>query len=1316
MNASAPQAALYPLSSVQQGMVLASLRAPTSGAYIVQEVCEFASGFDPERFRRAWRMVAERHPALRTSIEAESGELGQRVRPEPEIEWRELDWRDAPAAESEPRLEAFLREDWRRGFDFAAGTPMRFTLARNPDDSSTLVWTAHHALLDGRSYAIVWRELFHIYDRLLDGRAIELPAPLPGPLRSSGQADTASRERFWRNYLRDLPETTDDYIDRTAPGGAPGATFSKYSLRLSEDLTNALREFSGRRGLTLHTLIQGAWALLLSRYTGRSDIVFGVTRAGRRPEDSQRVGVSINTLPVRIRVLPDIEAGQWLDQIRRDWIVTRDYGDASLENLREWCGFAPGTPLFHSLLVYDHEPPGETLLRIGGGARLRRFRRVQRTDMPLTVAAYGKPVVTLDLIYDVHRFSGSAIARMAGHLEMLLAGFVEQPDCRLGALPMLTPAEQQWFALQESRSGSYSYERCAHALIEDQARKNAGRVAMEFPGGSMTYGELDRTANRLARVLREKGAISEDLAALLLDNSPDTVIAMLAVLKAGAAFLLLDRAAPPERLTGMLADADPTFVIARTSDLSLAGPRGLDIDELFASASAQPADDLDPAAHPNDAAYAIYTSGSTGRPKAIVVTHRSLVNHTMGACAAFDLAPDDRRLQFLSPSTDVFIAEIFNYLSSGATLVFGWDRRNGSLRDFVRFIDEHRITITGVPASWWREWVAALTHGQCLPPASLRAVASGMEQANPEALAVWRRIAGRQVRWFNAYGPAETTPTSAVYEAGSSEWEGRPAVPIGRPFPNVRAYVLDAHGGRAPIGIPGELYIGGAGVARGYLKQPDLTQRAFLPDPFSGAPAARMYKTGDIAYYLPDGNLVCLGRADRQVKIRGHRVQLDEIEAVLGLDPGVAQCAVAPRDGMLLGFFTSNGEGPPAPDRLRQLLARFLPHYMIPARFELLEKMPVLTNGKIDLKALVSLELPPMASAQADDPPVTGTERRLSAIWSETLGGAVGITADFFESGGDSLRATRLITLIHAEFGRELSLADLWQARTIAGLAAMLDAAPETRKGGSAVVLRSKGHGRPLFCVSASKGDAIGFRHLADRFGEDRPFVVLPNPVGSRAELQTVEELGAQICREMRAVEPRGPYLIGGYCFGGVVAFETAHHLIDAGEEVLLLALLDTPAPGYPKLLPRGRRDRSEARRFLASARRAGLDEMLSHLRFVSRLIGRRTADRGRRAMARAGVRPAMPATADPAEIAEIARRSVALYQPKPISVPVVQFIAEGDTVSTRVLDDPRMGWGDLCERFTVRRLTSSHSSLLLEANADELALRLRETVDLADR
>ncbi len=1164
----------YPLTSMQKGMVLASMRAARSRLYVLQMVCELAEPPDVPLLKRAWSRVAQRHPALRSRIETADGQFRQCALENPEYCWQELDWSDLPRAEQREKWDEFLRQDRERGFDFAAGVPARFAVLHTSDRSSTLLWTIHHVLVDGGSSRIVWEEWLATYDGLVQGQEVPLEEPVAFRhyLEWLEQRDWTAAEHYWRDRLAGLSQT--DYVtERLRQAGAlAGGAFAKESVSLTEELTRGLEGFAESHKVSVSTLVLGAWALLLSRYSGRTDVVFGVTgsgRAGSLPEARRIVGSLINTLPLRIAVPPDAPLPEWLKQIRAHWKATRPHEHTPLELVREWSGLPPGTAIFDNTVVYDHERLGETLQRLGGAWQHRNVRFLsQRTDSALTLAAYGRPVLALQIIFDTRLFAGETIASMTGHLETLLGSFLTQPEARLAELTILTEAERKRFVEWNRTEHPFPRTLCIHQLFEQQADRLPEKTALDHAGDAITYRELNGRANQLAWWLREGGVGPEDRIAVRLDDYSQAVIAILGILKAGACFVPLASGLPAERLASMLTDSGARLLLTRETDapeLDGVGCQVCLVERLGNDLAGRPQGNLPCYAAPENAAYAIYTSGSTGRPKAVVATHRSLVNHTLAASQVYGITEADRRLQFAAMGTDFFIGELFNYICHGATLVSRRNVGGMSVREFLRFLVEHRITITGVPSTWWQELIAGITEGGVSLPPTLRGMITGMERVNPAAFREWNRAVGKRVRWFNAYGPTEATCTATIYEAGSSEWEGEAFVPIGKPVANTRAYVLDGAGSPVPVGVAGELYLGGEGVTRGYLNAPELTAERFVPDPFFESGEGRMYRTGDLVFYLPDGNLVYLGRADRQVKIRGFRVELEEIEAVLAQHAGVRQCAVvlarqAERE-ILVAYITASGPEAPSAEQLRLHLSRLLPAHMIPAGFVTLAEMPLTSSGKIDRQSLPPCAVELRDSAKDFQPPSTPTEERLAEIWREVLGvRRVGATDDFFELGGDSLGATQLLAAVERRFGRELPLAVLFRSSTVARMAAALDGHKEPHRWQSLVSIQEGGARPPLFLFHALHGEVLFYRELALNLGSDQPVYGLRSVGldGTARPLETVEAMAAHYLREIREIQPDGPYHLGGFCFGAYVALEAARQLEQEGNEVAVLACFDT--------------------------------------------------------------------------------------------------------------------------------------------------------------
>ena len=1326
-TAPASPADVYPLTDLQKSMVLASLRAPRSGVYVIQDVCESGDNLDASLLRRAWRSVAERHPALRTQIEIEpDGDIRQSADGSADPAWRELDWTSVGPGEWADSLTAWLREDQQRGFRFGSEVPLRVTLLRRPEGLRTLILTTHHVLIDGWSLRNAWQEWFAVYDRLAGGGEALLPgaASFRDHVAWLERRDLTDARRYWQERLAGLSQTSGLVVDRLYRASNSAQPFAKHDVAVPEGLSHELTRLAAAHDITVHTLVQGAWALLLSRYSGQTDVVFGVVRDGRRtpvPGAAASVGPFINTLPLRVAVPRDAELLPWLKEVRRLWVSLQEFEHTPASKIREWCGFPLGTPLFDSLLIYDRQPVNESLRALGGSWLTRSMTRRQRTDSSLTLCACGQPCLVLELVYDTRVFSERTIAAMGGHLRALLGGFVDSNRgavavYRLAAIDMLDSAETRQMQAWNQTAAPCPTGVCAHHLFEEQARRNPDHVAVDHSGGSLSYGELNRRANQLARLIRQKGARPDDRVAIVMNRSPEAITAILAVVKAGGAFLPLSADLPRDRLAWMLANAQVRMAICQEADLATLGACScelLSFDRINTEALREPTENLPPAAAPANAAYVIYTSGSTGTPKAIVVTHRSLVNYTLAAARIFDLSERDRRLQFASLNGDLIVAEIFNYLSCGATLVSRLSPPGNSMREFIRLLDEHRITITGVPTTWWNEWVAGMSDNDFEMPKRLRAVIVGMERVHPATLAAWKGIVGTtSARWFNAYGPAEATCTATVYEGGSSDWEGGEVVPIGKPLSNVTAYVLDGGGTRLPVGIPGELYLGGEGVARGYLHAPDQTAERFVIDPFGENPGGRLYRTGDLAFFLPDGNLVFAGRTDRQVKIRGFRIELDEIEAVLAEHPAVRQCAVILQDQPgrqnLVAYVASDGPQAPADHELRLHLARRLPDYMVPAAFIALPRLPLTSNGKVDRRSLPPYVPGALESTRALLPPSTPTESRLCELWKKVLGmGRVSVTDNFFQLGGDSLRATRLITLIQRDLRKEIPFALLLRAPTVALLATALDAGETTGPFPPALVsIQPFGSRPPFYCVHGSGP----LRHLARHLGADQPFLGIPRlEPPELTKHYSLEETASRYVALLRTFQPRGPYLLSGCCYAGVIAYEMARQLRESGESVPLLVLFDAVNPaiwGFRSWRTIGAMLGYHAR----ALRSLPVSESWGYVEGRLSSVGNVLRGRVRRAWFRPSV--ALQAAA-PVDLAYVESIGFDRYRPKPYAGPTVLCCGQW----ARPYVDPRYGWGALVgDSLDVIRLPGGHLEMLEEPVVATLARQLDTRLRRASR
>jgi amino acid adenylation domain-containing protein len=1027
---------------MQEGMLFHSLYAPESGVGVEQVVGALAAPLDPVAFAHAWQRTVGRHPALRTAFRWHGLE-----RPVQDVHshvacpvhlLHALDW---PAA----RWDAWLRSQRRRGFDLARPPLMRLALVRRGPLDQRLVWTYHHALLDSHAAARVLREALGRCTGAPPPSAVASPSPAP-----PGPPDLRAARAFWRRALAGVDRPTPLVVDRPSPGpgagagtaGADtaGADIATLDLAFTPEETQDLRARLAAHDLTLATLVQAAWALLLARYSRARDVVFGVSASTREAATRDAVGLFINTLPLRVPVPPEAPVLPWLRDVAARWAQVRAHRHTPLANIQAWLDRGAR---FESLLVLEPRAFDADLGEWG------TFELRGRTSYPLVATATLAPRLRLDVQYQRARFDSAAVHRLVGHLRTLLQGLAEglgpAPEAarRLHAVPLLTEDERSTLlhgwnatATEVGTSGA-----CIHRRFEAQAARTPDAVAVVAGEARLTYRQLNARANRVAHRLRRWGVGPETPVALCVDRSAAMVVGLLAVLKAGGAYVPIDPAYPPARRAFMIDDAGASVLLTRrelrdTLELPDPAPRVLCLDAA-ADVAAEPATNPEGGAAGDNRAYVIYTSGSTGRPKGVAIRHEAVINLVATTQPTFAFGPDDVWTVFHSYAFDFSVWEIWTPLLTGGRLVVVPLELTRSPAAFYDLLRRERVTVLNQTPSAVRGLLPLHAADAGL---ALRLLVCGGE-ALPPALA--RELLGWGVPLWNFYGPTEATVWATCYPVTAAAFDAAQdaeveAVPIGRPLPNVRVYVLDAYLNPVPVGVPGELHIGGAGLARGYHRRPGLTAARFVPDPFGGEPGARLYKTGDLARYRPDGSVAYLGRMDDQVKLRGFRVELGEIEATLDAHPAVAQAVVVAREARLVAYWiAADAAAPPTVEVLRRHLAARLPAYMVPAAFVRLDAMPLTPNGKLDRRALPAPDAARPELGAAYVSPRTPIERALCEIWQQVLGvDRVGVRDNFFALGGDSIRSLRIVAQAQAA-GWALSPREVFERPTVAELAAV---------------------------------------------------------------------------------------------------------------------------------------------------------------------------------------------------------------------------------------------------------------------------------------
>ena len=1024
---------IYPLSPGQQGMLMVLLLSGSrSEVYFDQCVLTVAGDLDVDAWRGAWQRVVDRHPSLRTLFLWEGREQPlQVVRRQAQIDCAEHDWRGLDDRES--RLETFLREDRERGFDLAQPPLTRLAVICWSDDEWRVVWSFHHLIVDGWSLSRVLGEAVSFYGAMREGTELQIEAPrrYRDYIAWVQRQDLGRAEVFWREALRGFDEATPLPYDGTGTGGESW-DYGRETGWIPREETAALNALARGHQLTLNTLVQGAWGTLLGRATGRNDVVFGSVVSGRPAEVDgieSVVGFFINVLPVRVKVGGEAVVPA-LSELQERQIEQRDYEYCPLESVQAWSELPRGSRLIESLLVFQNFPLNPLEVTSLPGIQVLGSQVRGATHYPITlyVAPYDGG---LDLRFDYHRsrLDTASARRLLGQLRSVLSGFAARPDARLDEMPLITAEERSGLIALGAGPTTAAVETCVHRLVAEQAARTPDAPAVEMGERSLTYRELTERAGLLANRLRRMGVGPESLVGLCVDRSPEMVIGMLGTLEAGGAYLPLDPAYPAERLEYMLEDSGARVVLTRQGLEVPAGDR--EIVHLDADWSTEK-QVSGPEQVPGNLAYVIYTSGSTGRPKGVLVPHSSLANYVRSAAnvgGGGGIGPQDRVLQFASMSFDTSAEEIYPCLTRGGTLVLRDEAMAGSPETFLRETARLGITVLDLPTAYWHELV---TEDLALPDC-VRLVILGGEQAQKQRLDLWRERVGERARLLNTYGPTEATIVSTRRDVtGPRDFPGE--VPIGRAIAGARAHVLGPDLEPLPPGLDGELYLGGAGVTRGYLGRPDLTAERFVPDPFGGA-GDRLYRSGDLARLLPNGDLEFRGRADRQVKVRGFRIELGEIEAALrGLD-GVRDAVAQVLDDRLVAWVVPSGEAPSVTD-LRAGLKASLPDYMVPAAFVTLEALPLTPSGKVDRRTLPApgSERPDVDSDFAA--PRNPVEEVLAGIFGEVLKlDRVGVHDDFFVLGGHSLLVAQVSTRVRQALQAELPIVEIFRNPTVAQLA-----------------------------------------------------------------------------------------------------------------------------------------------------------------------------------------------------------------------------------------------------------------------------------------
>jgi amino acid adenylation domain-containing protein len=1169
----------YPLSFAQQRLWFLDQLEPNSPRYNMCSAVRLRGKLDLDALENALDAILERHEALRTRFLSDDGEPAQVADENVRIDLPLEEFSTGTESDRDKAIEHRMFEEASRPFNLSSERLFRALLLRRTCEDHVLVINMHHIVSDEWSFNIFYKELVAFYASYAEGKPIDLPE-LPIHYtdyalwqREWLQGATFEKQlAYWKNQLKGKPAGVDLPVDHPRRSVAKARGAARWR-GFGPGLSQALKRLASQQGATPFMVLLAGFKALLYRYTRQPDIIVGSPLAGRnRVETEDLIGFFVNTLPLRATVDGEMSFRELLAQVKEISLGAYSHQDLPFEKLVEVLEpdrSLNSTPFVKVMFFLQQASVGGLALPGLEVEFLENGNATAKFDLTMAVHDHGSHITAVAQ-YNSDLFEDNTIARFMEHYERLLQCAVEHPAVCIGELPLLGEEERRQILIDWNSTGTdYPRDKCIHELFEEQVRKTPDAIAVTFGKSCLTYRELDMRASQLAHLLQKTCVTQLRRVALVGERSREMIIGLLGILKAGAGYTSIDPALPPSRLKVLLEDLSPHALLfthqrycgmipedsalQATTRICLEG----DWKRVERESTIHP---IQPVTA-GDLAYISFTSGSTGRPKGVCIPHRAVVRLVRNTNVA-SFGPRDVFLQMAPIAFDASTFEIWGALLNGARLVV-MPPETPSLTDLAEAIQKSGVTTAWFTSGLFNQIIDEKP--EALKP--LRQIFTGGDILSPPHIKKALSQVGNDCRIINGYGPTENTTFTTCYAIPRS-YDGEGSVPIGRPISNTTCYILDERLQPVPIGVAGELFAGGDGLATGYWNAPELTKEKFIPNPF--LPGTSLYRTGDLARYLPDGNIEFLGRLDQQVKIRGFRVEPGEIEAVLSEHPDVAQCAVVARADnsgakQLVGYVVSSKPAGPEALQLESYLRQRLPEYMIPACFVLVPNIPLSSNGKVDRAALPA----PDAGLQHQPaflPPTNETERQLQNIWEQVLNvRPIGIRDKFFALGGHSLLALRLLSRVEKAFEQKLPVAALFQNPTIEQLAKLLNHQPGIENSGptSLVEIQPLGHRQPLFLVHGVGGGMFwGYSNLARHLGNGQPIYAFKSRgLEGDPEFETIEEMADSYLSDLRKFQPKGPYYLGGYCFGGVVAYEMACRLRAQGEHVPLVTMINSNPP-----------------------------------------------------------------------------------------------------------------------------------------------------------
>lgn len=1337
---SEPHRRVFPASVIQKGIWLFLQYQEEGTLFNIPVIVRFSGPLRTGQLRKTFAFLFDRHEALRTVFELQDEALVLRVLPSMTPDMTVQDLSDYPRKSKAAELERIRKAEGQHRFRFETGPLVKLRLVIVDKHEFQLFLTFHHLIIDGWGASVFFREFAAAYEAICAGKT----PVLPDKKISYGDFSLWQHDRlnsvalhqqtqYWIERLHGASFMQNIPYDYSKPS-AHSFSGARRAFSIPPDIASAISDYCLQSSCTLFMYLMASFQILLRRYTGRNDIITGTTIANRNhPDTAAIVGLMANSLAIRTGFTGDPHFSDVLLQVRKASLEAFNHQDAPFEIVVENAiqhRERGHHPVFQNLFILQN--PTEPVFRAG--------------DLSFTYEEVGNETAKIDLLlnaelkngsiecwieYNTDLFHGDTIERIANDYLWIASHALQDADTPVSSWNLPSVPETSRYAGEEK----LLEVTCCHQLVERQAARTPDRIAVCCEAHSLTFRELDDEASHLARLLRQRGVGPNVPVGLCLQRNARMVVGMLGILKAGGCYVPLDSHYPEERIQYMARDSG--IRLALTDSLSaqaLAFDHSIDLLLLDRIAAAEPASSRgnpDSLAGADDTAYIMYTSGTSGTPKGIVVQHRGVVNLAVSAADAYGVTGSDTVLQFFSVSFDGSVEEIFMTLAAGARLLIRTFDPAISVPDFLAFIESHDISVIDLPTAFWKELVHGVSVNAARIPASLRTVIIGGEQASASDFRKWQQGCGGRVRLVNTYGPTECTVVSAYGDPAeiTCAYDANRGLPIGKAVANTQLHVVDEQLRRVPFGMPGELLIGGAGVAKGYLNLSELTAERFIDDIFHEYPAEhRLYRTGDIVRSLSDGNLQFLGRRDNQVKIRGFRIEPGEIESILDQHELIKQSAVIELKNdqvksSLAAYFVSENKSLSA-DALRPYLAQKMPEYMVPSHFIPIEKIPLLPNGKIDRS---SLPLPNSSAViertKPCAPPGNELESALVEIWEEVLGThPIGITDDFFELGGHSLLAVRLCSQIQKKVNKKVTLSGLFQSLTIEKLARRIADEEWVPESSPTVCIHSVDSGAsypPLFFIHIL-GTGLKFcRPLVRRLHPELPVYGLSIHLLEEypADGFRAEEVAKLYVREIRRIQPRGPYLLAGISFGGIVAFEMAREFRRAGDDVRLIALFDTNLPEAFPVVSGAKKMRRHREKF----RSEGISYLIGKAAEILRYQWLGIIEKGNQWYSRMLLRVytrrygfrRLPVFLKEFTANNQNDDALAHYQPQPCDEKVVLFKSRERLGSDGFSLDPQFGWGAIASGgVEVIDCPGDHFGMLADPHVGTLAMKLMQSIE----